>query len=172
MLTPMNGIIGLAQYLEGTELDPDQSECVTDVLKSGDRMLNMVRQVLEFVEADATSTRACLANLNLHAIAGQVLAEFQPRAEGKGLTLQLPAPPAPVHAIGDARLFAKVLAGLVDNAIKFSSCGTIRIELARVDATDADHDGWARCSVVDAGSGVPTDRQQQIFRPFSQTGGS
>ncbi len=171
MLTPMNGIIGLAQYLDSTTLDPDQRECVADVLKSSERMLGMVREVLDFVEAD-TPLNAAVAPIDLGAVARQVVAELLPRAAAKGLRLVLTSPPTPPVAIGEIRRFTRALAGLVDNAIKFSSQGVVTLRFSQIRSADAPGARWVQCAVVDQGVGIPADKRDVIFRPFAQVSGS
>ncbi len=169
MLTPMNGIIGLAQYLDGTTLDPDQRDCANDILKSGERMLGMVREVLDFVDADSPATVA-LTPFDVTAIARQVVDEARPRAEAKGLQVVVAGSPAPFRAVGEARRFARALGGLVDNAIKFSTKGTIRVSFAEASPSPAER--WVQCSVADQGIGIPPEKKELIFRPFAQTSGT
>lgn len=167
MLTPMNGIIGLAQYLEGTALDGDQHECVADVLRSSERMLAMVREVLDFVEAEAPRT-AAFTPIDLAAVARQVVADYSARAVAKGLSLACVEPTTLPVAIGEARRFTRALSGLVDNAIKFSRTGEVTVSFEVLPESGAGPSAWIRCTVRDQGVGIAAEKRDLIFRPFGQ----
>lgn len=168
MLTPMNGIIGMADYLKGTPLNPDQSECLADILGSGERMVGMIRQVIDYVAADAPVAANPGLPIRLLPDVRKVVEGYAARAREKGIKVTIRGGEDGGVAMGDAARFRRALASLVDNAIKFSQGGEVIIEVGPASFPDQPDGRFVRCAVTDQGIGVSLERKESVFRPFVQ----
>jgi signal transduction histidine kinase len=173
MLTPMNGIVGLAEYLQTTSLTTDQQDCANDILSSGERMTRIIRQVLDYIEADAPSgLSTAAAPVDLRAAVTETVQGLAERAAAKGLTLAVRIrDERPARVRGNGARIRQALACLIENAIRFSARGTVSIEVAPALEGEA-APGFLRCAVRDQGVGIPAAKQDLIFRPFAQVDGS
>ncbi len=165
--TPLNGVLGLASVLARTDLDASQLRMLRGVASSGERMLEMVENMLDVVALDAGEVVVRRAPIDPALILRSAVEAFRGEAEAKGLTLH-----AEACAIGpgpfahDAALLRKVLRQLVGNAIKFTESGEV---VARVRRDGAD---GLRFEVRDTGPGLDADARAIVFRRFRQVDGS
>ncbi|TCJ11829.1 hypothetical protein EZJ19_14320 [Parasulfuritortus cantonensis] len=166
--TPMNGIIGMTNLALDTELTDEQRDYLETVLRSAMAMLKLLTEVLEYAslggdrKADAHPTA-------LVELVDQALDLVAPAADAKGLRLQRECAdglPDPVTV--DAKLVKQVFDQLLDNAVKFTERGEVRVSLS----ADAEQPGYLRFSVRDTGVGIPEDKQAHIFDAFTQADGS
>jgi PAS domain S-box-containing protein len=165
--TPMNGIIGMSDLLSGTELQPEQHECLGMVRQSADALLTLINDILDFskieagrleLEEIAFSLRNCIG------FAGRTLST---QAAEKQLELVCRiAPEIPDRLHGDPGRLGQILVNLAGNAIKFTDAGEVLID---VEAETLSEDRLVlNVSVCDTGIGIPKEMQQTIFEAFSQ----
>jgi len=169
--TPLNGIIGSAELLLDGSLTTEQRDLVMTVSTSGEMLLAIVNDVLDFANADAG--RLDLESLVLepaHLIRG-VVEICRPSAQAKGLALTTEIDPSlPPTAIGDPGRISQVLANLVNNAVKFTSVGQINVG-AR--AAGVSEDGLLlEVTVRDTGIGITPEVQRTLFEAFVQADSS
>jgi PAS domain S-box-containing protein len=184
--TPMNGIIGLSELLDRTTLDVEQRDYVDLLRRSGQSLLRLVNDVLDFSKIDAGRLELAQDRFDLPSWFADTIASLQGQARGKGLTLLSSVDPRlPRTAIGDAGRLQQVLVNLVGNAVKFSEPGDrhLRADLVtqpvdfkdtgdihlRVQVVSTNDRGCElHVSVQDHGIGVPVEKQAHIFEPFTQ----
>jgi len=165
--TPMNAIIGLSDLVMGTPLEPTQREHLQLVRSSADTLLSIINSILDFSKIDANQVELESIAFDLRATVASVVAALLPGAAAKGLKLEARiAPDVPEAVVGDSVRLGQVLTNLISNAIKFTERGSVSVLL---DADDAPQDQLRlRFKVVDTGIGVPPEKVDRIFEPFSQ----
>jgi signal transduction histidine kinase/CheY-like chemotaxis protein len=167
--TPMNAIIGMAESLTETGLDETQLEYV-DVLKhAGTSLLTLIDDILDLSRVE--SGRMDLENIDfrLKAVVERSVAQVRPKAAHKGLSLQSEiSHDLPETLIGDPTRLGQVLINLLDNAIKFTPEGEVRISMH----PSGEHGDMLLATVSDTGIGIPADKLESIFESFTQADGS
>ncbi len=172
--TPMNGIIGMTQLALETELSEEQREYLTWVHTSAESLLSILNDILDFSKIDAGRLDLEQVSFNLHDMVRQTVGLFTAQAGGKGIALKLDlAPDLPREALGDPIRLRQVLTNLLSNAMKFTSAGAIAVHVGLA-ATSARVPGRLdlHFSVADSGVGIPADKLDMIFSPFSQADSS
>ncbi|WP_138495586.1 PAS domain-containing protein [Paenibacillus pinistramenti] len=168
--TPMNGIVGMIDLLQTTELDEEQRS-FTDILKeSSDALLHILNEILDFSKIETGKMTLASEPIHLQALLGGVIELFSARAKEKGIYLRgllLEPEQIPDIVIGDAVRLRQVLVNLISNAVKFTDQGGVTVTL------EAEPDACERRTaltfkVKDTGIGIPYERQNQLFQLFSQ----
>jgi signal transduction histidine kinase/CheY-like chemotaxis protein len=169
--TPMNGIIGMTDLALGTPLTAEQREYLDIVRSSADGLLGIIDDILDFSKIDAGKLRVESRPFDLRSELAIMLQPLQVRAQEKGLTLRCEvAGDVPVRVAGDAGRIRQVLINLVNNAIKFTKTGSVRLAVERIPNTTAVSD--LSFSVSDTGIGIAPEQQQLIFEAFTQADAS
>ncbi|MDP4005156.1 ATP-binding protein [Methylobacterium sp. NEAU K] len=171
MRTPLNGILGMADLVLGTALDPEQRTYVEAVRTSGQALLGLIDGVLDFSRIEAGRLDLAAQPFDLPALAESVVELLAPRAQDKGIEIALDAAEDfPRSLVGDADRVRQILINLAGNAIKFTERGGVGVSLALA-STDA---GGAEVilTVSDTGPGIPEDRLPILFEEFEQGDGS
>jgi PAS domain S-box-containing protein len=169
--TPMNGILGMTELALDTVLDAEQREYLLTVQSSGNALLRLISQLLDFAKTDSGGLQIEPAPFNLPETIRQTVRPFFFQAQQVGLELSCQIDPAlPEALLGDAGRLRQVLVNLVGNAIKFTHEGTIAVRAARSSRTDREIE--LLFTVSDSGIGVPVDKQAAIFEPFTQSDGT
>lgn len=158
LLTPMNGILGMTSLLETTALNDEQREYVEGVNVSGQRLLLMLQQVLKFNQIEAGRLTLSRTGFDLSAVCQGVVDAFTARAQAKGLSLIVTLDTSLPQQIGDAEQVRSVLSLLVENAIKFTSRGTVKVQ-SRASATVP---GACELAVSDSGGGIDPARLELL----------
>jgi signal transduction histidine kinase/CheY-like chemotaxis protein/ligand-binding sensor domain-containing protein len=163
--TPLNGVIGMTDLLLDTELTEDQRDCLETVKFSGDSLLTVINDILDFSKIEAGKIELETIDFNLHDCLEEALKPFALRAEENGLELLCDiAPDVPEMVSGDAGRLRQIVLNLVSNAIKFTARGQVGLHVEVEPAGSQ----LLRFSVVDTGIGIPQEKLQSIFSPFTQ----
>ena len=166
--TPMNGVVGMADLLLGTELGEEQRLFVSTIKNSGEALLAIINDVLDYskIEADKLVLHPDVFDFE-HCI-HEVLTLLQPTAREKGIALIVDYDLfMPTMFIGDAGRMRQVLTNLVGNAVKFTETGHV---LVRVVGRSIEETGLCdlHVAVEDTGIGIAPDKIEHIFGEFSQ----
>jgi signal transduction histidine kinase len=169
--TPLNGIIGSAELLLGTVLTPDQRDLVTTVSTSGEMLLAIVSDVLDYATAEAGRLTLESIPLEPAQVVRGVVEICRPAAQAKRLALIADIDPSlPPTAIGDPGRISQVLVNIINNAIKFTEVGEVRVR-ARA-ASVSPGEAMLEVAVQDTGIGITSDVQQTLFQAFVQADSS
>ena len=164
--TPLNGIVGMSTILADTPLDDHQREAMEIVRGCSDVLLTIVNDILDFSKIEAGK----LELENIRFDLGDTLREVEDvlayKAHAKGLALDCRMDPmVPTALLGDPGRVRQVLLNLVNNAIKFTEQGSIRVQ---VDCAEADAERvMLRFRVQDTGIGIDAAGTERLFEPFS-----
>ncbi len=168
--TPMNGIIGMTHLLLDTALEPRQREYAESVSRSAESLLRIINDLLDFSKIEAGRLTVEHIPFDLDLLLKDIVELYQPRAQAKGLALVLDRrEQAPQWVHGDPLRLRQILLNLLDNAIKFTDHGEIRLVVERRRANG--RDGF-RFTVRDTGIGIPAHARERIFEAFAQADGS
>lgn len=160
--TPLNGILGMADLLGDTGLDAEQTTYVRALRTSGEALLGLVDDILDFSKVEAGKLELASEPFDLGVLVETVSELMAPRAQVKGIELAAHlAPDLPTHLVGDRDRIRQILLNLVGNAIKFTDRGGVGIRISR-------DDGMVVIDVADTGPGIPEERRQAIFEEFEQ----
>jgi CheY-like chemotaxis protein len=160
--TPLNGVIGMARLLEGTPLSAEQRAYVAALHDSGQHLLTLVNDVLDFAKLGSGSVELRPAPFGLEGLLRGVAELLSPRAREKGIEIAWAGPAAPVRIHADEGRLRQILLNFAGNAVKFTSRGGVLIG-ASVPAP-----GRLRFTVEDTGPGVSAADRDRIFEAFAQ----
>lgn len=170
MRTPLNGIIGMTSLLDTLALSSEQRSCVDTIRTSGEVLLAVINEVLDFSRVESGRIEPERIEFSLEECACSALAIVQQRAEQKGLTLTLEwAPDLQLDGyVGDPNRVRQILVNLLSNAVKFTASGRVTLHVARNDR----HLNEVQLAVIDTGIGIAEALQQRLFDPFTQADAS
>jgi PAS domain S-box-containing protein len=169
--TPLNGIMGMTDLALDTALTLEQREYLSMIKESAGTLLTLINSILDFSKIEAGKRALSPAAFSLHQLLHEVLKPLQQRAHQKGLAFTCDiAPAVPDTMVGDVNCLRQIIEHLVDNAIKFTEQGEIRIRVT-AEALAAE-DVCLHFTVTDTGIGIPAEKQRLIFSPFMQVDGS
>lgn len=169
--TPVNGVSGMLQLLQGTGPDNRQQLYIKTASTAVDTLLKVINDILDFSKADAGKMELDAVDFNLRKLTEDLLHLFAEAVDRKGLDLAcIIDPEVPMQLRGDDRRIKQVLMNLLGNAIKFTHRGDVllRIGMASVDTDQVK----LSFTLSDTGIGIPAEQQPGLFRPFSQADGS
>jgi len=165
--TPMNGVIGMTDLLLETGLDRTQRDYTETIRDSAASLLTIINDILDFSKIEAGRLDLERIDMDLRQTVADVahLLAFPAHAKGLELITNID-PQLPDWVLGDPSRLRQVLLNLGSNAIKFTRDGEVSIDLRLIskDASGA----TVRCEVRDTGIGIPRERLESLFQPFSQ----
>ena len=170
--TPLNAVIGFTSLLaDGGRLPPDQQRFAQLARSSGESLLTVVNDILDFSKVEAGALVLDPRPFALAALVDNCVSIVRGGGEPEGVRILSSLDGAlPPLLVGDEGRIRQILLNLINNAVKFTPAGTVRVEVEREGGADGLE--WIRFAVRDTGIGIPADSQDRIFRRFSQVDGS
>ena len=173
--TPMNGVVGMAGLLLATEQTARQAHYTETIRQSGNALLRILNEILDFSKIDAGKMALEKEPFDLSRELEQIRALFVPSAEKKGLALSFEvAPGVPGRVLGDSGRLRQILINLISNGLKFTEEGSVSVSVERdlVGPSDSERVGdelhRIRFTVSDTGVGIDADALPTILDPFTQ----
>lgn len=160
--TPLNGIMGLSEILLDTKLNSEQRSKVQNILGASKDLRSIVNDVLNLSELEAGKVVMQQERFDVSDLIQTIAERYQPEADAKGLKLAFETPSKAIELNTDRRRLTQVLSNLVRNAIKFTSSGSVTVQVK------ADSSGKLLFEVTDTGLGIPKKEQRKLFKDFSQ----
>ncbi|MGK7918585.1 MAG: response regulator [Trichodesmium sp.] len=195
--TPMNGVIGMTSLLLDMELSPEQRDFVETIRTSGDALLTIINDILDFTKIESGKLELEQSPLEVRSCVEEALELLAPRAAQKNLELAcLIDDSVPEMIIGDVTRLRQVLVNLLGNALKFTEKGEVVVSVTARKITENHPENiileqvnnqsissWQDASkitgnyeiqfaVKDTGIGIPPDRMDRLFKAFSQVDAS
>ncbi|MCC5833863.1 MAG: response regulator [Opitutales bacterium] len=169
--TPLNAVIGMASILEDTPLNQEQAGYLNAILTSGNSLLSLLNDLLDFSKIESGKLELEQVPFNLGEVADEVMDIFRSTAAQKKLELNLSVEDeVPSYLIGDPARLRQILLNLVGNAIKFTEKGQVEL---KVSTQSQILDGQViHFSVTDTGIGIAKERLGMLFQPFTQADNS
>lgn len=162
---PLSAIIGETELLQASDPDPEQEESLETIEASARHLLHLIDDILDMTKVEAGQLSVEEEPFQLERVLEETLEMVQGRAEDKGLTLERTvADDVPEAVTTDPHRLQQILGNLVTNAVKFTEEGEVRVQVT-VERSDPLE---LRFEVTDTGSGIPEDRQEDLFQPFIQ----
>ncbi|MDM8523710.1 ATP-binding protein [Desulfococcaceae bacterium HSG8] len=182
--TPLNGILGYAQILKKNEnLTESQESGVRVIEQSGNRLSDMINDILKLSELDTRKTELTESMFHFPSFLEDVAETVRTRAEQKGLVFHFKAAPDLFTGVrGDKEQLRHVLLNLLDNAVKFTYKGNVTFRVWKLETGNLrlETGDWKlnqhpvsnfRFQVEDTGIGIPENQMEEIFSPFRQLSG-
>jgi signal transduction histidine kinase/ActR/RegA family two-component response regulator len=165
--TPMNGVLGFVNLLLETPLNAEQRRFAQTVQRSGDALLTLINDVLDYSKIEAGRMTVEQIDFDLRAVCDEVRTILQTAVAERNLAMSLVYDPALAQNIqGDPVRIRQVLLNLAGNAVKFTERGTIRIEVERLEPDQI------KISVADSGIGITGEQMGRLFQRFTQADSS
>jgi signal transduction histidine kinase/DNA-binding response OmpR family regulator len=165
--TPMNGVMGFAELLLATPLQPEQKRHASLILDSARSLLKLLNDILDVSKIDAGQLEVVSEPFSLRHGIRQCVDLMLPMASQKGLTLTATmAPDVPVRIVGDGLRLRQILLNLIGNAVKFTSHGSVTVEARRGQSDNGE--ATLVVSVCDTGVGIAEERLAAVFEEFVQ----
>lgn len=169
--TPLNGVIGFSRQLLKTPLDETQRDYLKTIERSAGHLLAIINDVLDFSKLEAGRLTLETIPFPLRATLDETLMLLAPAAHDKGLELTVSIDPKlPDNLTGDPLRFRQILINLLDNAIKFTASGTVRVAIAALGQQPAEV--TLQLQVSDTGIGMTRQQKNRIFEAFCQADAS
>jgi signal transduction histidine kinase/CheY-like chemotaxis protein len=169
--TPLNGVIGMMSLALTTDLAPEQREYLRIAQGSAEGLLALLNEILDFSKIEAGRMELHRMGFSVADTVNGAIESVAHQTAQKGLTLSSWVDPAiPAHLVGDSFRLRQILLNLLNNALKFTNSGSIRVE-AKVESMHAT-ETEVRFSVTDTGIGLAPEHHHLIFDSFRQADGS
>ncbi|HLF10154.1 MAG TPA: ATP-binding protein, partial [Gammaproteobacteria bacterium] len=165
--TPMNAVIGLTDLLLTTQLNSRQRRYAETLRTSGDLLLKVIDDVLDYSALEAGELKLETALVDVEGVVESVLELLAERAYSKGIELACRYSTGSIHTMSDPHRLRQVLVNLVGNAVKFTERGQVVVDVST--ATDESERGWLRVEVKDTGIGIEPQFEGDLFRPFARS---
>ena len=165
--TPLNGLIGISELLNSTSLDQQQKEYLDIIRLSGEALLQVISDILDFSKLEANKMQLEYVPFHLADAVTETLTILSGRAKEKGLTLNsVMDTEVPAMVIGDKARLRQILMNLVGNAIKFTDKGGVEVSVRLIKSQLAEME--LEFGVRDTGVGIDPDQAEKLFTAFTQ----
>jgi len=165
--TPMAGVIGMAEILKQSRLNPEQEDYLNIIVNSATNLMSILNDIIEFSKLESGKLELHEKPFSIHQVVEEVTGTYVEKAYDKGLEiLSFQDPNIPVEVVGDPVRLRQVLKIFADNALKFTEKGEVRLE--------AHFLSWdnetvkVRFDVVDTGIGISEAGMKKLFTGYSK----
>ena len=172
--TPLNAIVGMAELLSESSLSKEQQEYVQILRRGGDTLLSLINDILDLSKVESGCLELEEVYFDLREFLERTIEFMAMRAHQKGLELICHmAPNIPTSFVGDSNRLRQVIINLLGNSIKFTASGEIVLSVEAAEPSEKGAGYMAlRFSVKDTGIGIPADKVESVFDPFTQVDSS
>jgi signal transduction histidine kinase/ligand-binding sensor domain-containing protein len=161
--TPMNGVIGMLELLRQTPLGEEQRQLISVMDRCGNSLVGIVNDILDHSKMEAGKLRIESAPFSMLEICSDLEELFAPQAAARAVSFSCECPESvSPWRKGDAARIRQVLLNLLSNAMKFTEKGSVCLSISETKPGEIIFD------VIDSGIGIPADKLQDIFEPFTQ----
>lgn len=166
--TPLNGIIGISKILEESNLKENQKELAEIITTSGENLLNIINDILDFSKIESGQIQLEDIDFNVFKVISNIVKLLQFNAEKKGLKIIVDVDKSiPDTLTGDPFRLNQIITNLVNNAIKFTEKGEVRISVELMNAEKKEVELMFK--IADTGIGISKEGIKKLFKEFSQT---
>ena len=168
---PMNGIIGMIDLLNETELNTEQVKYVQTIKKSSETLLRILNDILDLSKIEAGKMQLRLTSINLEATIEKLFSLFYQQAATKGIGLEFTIDAEiPKYVLADEIRLLQILSNLTSNSIKFTDQGSVTINVLLLEKRGNVHK--IKVEVIDTGIGISDENKKMLFESFSQVDNS
>ncbi len=168
--TPLNVVLGMAEVLEETDLDSEQRQYLDRIQSGGKILLELINSILDLARIESGRMAIAAEEFDLREAIENVADTLAIAAHAKGIELIVHLRPRlPTRVVGDSMRLGQVLINVIGNAIKFTDHGQV---VVRVEPEPSEIPATVRFTVADTGIGIPPDKLNSIFEPFTQADSS
>lgn len=165
--TPMNGVISAANLLAQTISTQEQSELITIIIESGHVLLKVVNDILDFTKMESNEVKLFDECFDLYNELDKITHNFELRVKSEVMFKKIVDTHVPRYVQGDPFRFRQVLTNLIDNAIKFTSRGSVFVDVSSVNNyTTAT--SMIKVEIIDTGIGIAEKDRDKLFMPYQQ----
>src|SRR6201996_1230781 len=165
--TPLNAVIGITHLLMQSQPREDQQEDLRTLQFSGESLLHIINDILDFTKLDSGKIELSAIDFNLRELAQSLYQSFSFKAKEKSIVFDVEYDDKmPFYVKGDNFRLSQVLNNLISNAIKFTQDGFVKLKIEMIENQGTSY--VAQFSVIDSGIGIPEDKQEKIFEQFTQ----
>jgi len=170
--TPMNGVLGFTNLLLDTQLTAEQRDWLHTIHSSGESLLTLINDILDFSKIESGHMELEQQPVSVRRCVEEVLDLLWSKANEKKIELlHWIESDVPEWIVSDGTRLRQVLVNLVGNAIKFTNHGEVEVRVT-VETPEPDRPTRLVIAIRDTGEGIPADRINRLFRPFSQADSS
>ncbi len=169
--TPLNAVIGMGQLALDETKDPTMGRYLKQMIKSGHNLLQMINDILDYAQLEAGRLSMKEQVFSVEKLVQEVADIFVSRAQQKDITLKVSVDElVPDFLMGDKTRLKQVLMNLMSNAVKFTYQGKIELSVQQV--VENSQQVHLQFQVRDTGIGIPMEKMDKLFKPFSQADSS
>ncbi len=170
--TPMNGVLGMAELMANTPLNPVQSQQLAIIRSSGRTLLRVIDDILDFAKIEAQKLAIVNRAFSPSHLIQEIELLFRPKADETGLDFIIDIDtPLPTLLTGDPDRIKQVLFNLLGNAFKFTPAGSVQLSVKYIDIPESDI-VELYFTIIDTGIGISHEDQKLLFQDFRQVGES
>jgi CheY-like chemotaxis protein/two-component sensor histidine kinase len=165
--TPLNGVLGMMGLLSKTPLSPDQKAYLDTAVRSGEHLLSLVNDFLDYARLDAGKIEFDTARVALEPLMQSVTELLAPKAHEGGIEIVWGLDAELDQVLSDEGRLKQILYNLAGNAVKFTKSGGVSINIDQMVDSDLENQGIV-LTVKDTGPGIAPESQNRIFEAFGQ----